>query len=187
MLYNEGPLVGAPTFCVFLCGCSLRCAFCYRPDELRALGREETSAAEVAALLDAAADDGAESWHVLGGNPDESLPGLLEALSMTQRSRPLVWNSALTLTPPALSVLRGVVDIWVSDLKFGTDACAGAVARVENYTATTRRNLLAIRDERHVVVRHMLAAGHLDCCTRPVRAWVADHLPGRPLHEFPQC
>ena len=187
MLYNEGPLVGAPTFCLFLRGCSLRCASCYRPDELRALGRAETPAAEAASLLDAAADDGAESWHVLGGNPDESLPGLLAALALTSRSRPLAWNSALTLAPPALALLRGVVDVWVSDLKFGGDACAARLARVDGYSAATRRNLLALAGERHVVVRHMVSPGHLDCCTRPVRAWVAAHLPGRPLHEYPQC
>ena len=58
MLYNEGLLVGAPTFSVFVRGCSLRCTFCYRPDELKAKGRAEISAIELATILDKAADSG---------------------------------------------------------------------------------------------------------------------------------
>ncbi len=185
MLYNEGPLVGAPTFSVFLRGCSLRCSFCYRPDELRARGREETSAAGLAAVLDQAADAGAASWHFLGGNPDESLPGILQALALTCRRRPVVWNSALMLTPSALELLKGVVDVWLPDFKFGNDDCARQLAGLEVYTSLLRRNLGLLRGQPHVVVRHMMMPGHEKCCADPVREFLSGAHPEFLLHTFP--
>lgn len=185
MVYNEGPLVGAPTFSVFVRGCSLRCSFCYRPDELRAKGREETPSRELAGILDRAAERGAASWHFLGGNPDESLPSLLRALALTARSLPVVWNSALMLVPEAIELLKGVVDIWLPDFKFGSDNCARQTAGIANYAATITRNLMALRDQDYVVVRHMMISGHSDCCTDVVARFVQNNLAGFRFHTFP--
>src|SRR5690606_5861046 len=135
------------------------------PDELRAKGREETSAPDLARLLDAAAERGATSWHFLGGNPDESMPGILAALALTNHSLPIVWNSALQLTPSALQLLIGVVDIWLPDWKFGNDDCARGVAGIPNYNSTIERNLQLLAQEPYVVVRHMRLAGHEECCS----------------------
>ena len=185
MLYNEGPLVGAPTFSVFVRGCSLRCTFCYRPDELKAKGRVEMSAVELASILDHAADNGAQSWHFLGGNPDESLPAILQALSLAKRSLPLVWNSALMLIPEALELLKGVVDIWLPDFKFGNDACAQRIAQIDDYGRVITRNLLALRGQPWVVVRHMTMPDHAACCTEVVKAFVREQLPAFRFHAFP--
>jgi putative pyruvate formate lyase activating enzyme len=185
MLYNEGPLVGAPTFSVFVRGCALRCAFCYRPDELRAKGREELPALELAAILDRATERGARSWHFLGGNPDESLPAILRSLTLTTTSLPIVWNSALMLIPEAIELLKGIVDIWLPDFKFGNDACARQTAQIDNYVATIKRNLMALRGQEHVVVRHMMMTGHLDCCTNFVTEFLRCNLPNFSVHKFP--
>ena len=188
MLYNEGPFIGQPTFGVYVKGCSLCCTFCYRPDDLKARQAPTAPPSLVASILDAAADSGAESWHFLGGNPDESLAGILQALRMTQSTRPIVWNSALYLTPEALKLLRGVVDIWVPDLKFGTDQCASELAGISRYSSVVQRNLLALADERFLVVRHMSYPGHEHCCADFVAEWVRENLPNaamQPLRFVP--
>lgn len=184
LLYNEGPFVGQPTFGVFLRGCALRCEFCYRPKDLVPQGKSTMPAASLAAVLDEAAAAGAQSWHFLGGNPDESLVGVLEALRLTTHVRPVVWNSALYLSSDALSLLKGVVDIWLPDLKFGNDKCANQIAGVPNYSATVRRNLLALTDEPYVAVRHMHYPGHEVCCGATVRDWLDDHLPNATVHDL---
>ena len=127
----------------------------------------------------------ARSWHFLGGNPDESLPAILQALALTQRSLPLVWNSALMLTPDALELLKGVVDIWLPDFKFGNDSCALLVGQIDGYTRVITRNLLALRGQPWVVVRHMTMPEHAECCTEAVTAFVRDRLSGFRFHTFP--
>jgi putative pyruvate formate lyase activating enzyme len=184
MLYNEGPLVGQPTFGVYLRGCSLRCRYCYRPEELRAKGKPAMSPAALAKILDDAAKAGARSWHFLGGNPDESLVGILEALRLTQKDLPIVWNSALFMTPAAIELLRGVVDIWLPDFKFGNDECAQRVGRVRGYSEVIRRNLLMLRSERRVVVRCLAVPGHEECCAKPIKQWITLNLPRATVHDL---
>ena len=66
MLDNEGPLVGQPTFGLFLAGCSLRCCFCYRSQDLHPREHQQSTSKQIASLLDQAADAGAEPPHFLG-------------------------------------------------------------------------------------------------------------------------
>lgn len=184
MLYNEGPFVGQPSFGVFLKGCSLRCEFCYRPADLKARRAPVSPAGVLAGILDRAAECGAESWHFLGGNPDESLVGVLEVLRRTAAVRPVVWNSALYLSPEGLALLQGIVDIWLPDLKFGNDECASKVAGVRNYGETVRRNLLSLAPEEFLVVRHMVFPGHEQCCQARVERWVHESLPRAQFHRL---
>lgn len=187
MLYNEGPLVGQPTFGMFLKGCSLRCRFCYRSQDLNALNQTQSPPEHVAFVLNQAADAGAESWHFLGGNPDQSLVGVLEALRHVRSSLPIVWNSALYLSSEAIELMKGIVDIWVPDLKFGNDACALRLAEVQDYSAVVRRNLLSLRSEKHVVVRHMRYPRHESCCEAVIRCWLTKNLPTTIHHFLDYC
>ena len=175
-LYNEGPLVGAPTFGVFLQGCSLRCRFCYRPDDIDGdTNRQDDQS--LSELLDEARSAGAQSWHFMGGNPDHSIYGILRALKEVQAALPVVWNSALVMSPDAMRLLRGVVDIWIADYKFGNDRCAWATARCRGYNHAVQTNLAALTGEAHVLVRHMKTAGHADCCTETIRNQVQERYP----------
>lgn len=178
MLYNEGPFVGAPTFAVFVRGCSLRCFYCYRSQDLLPDRCLEMDMQDLARLLDSAAGTGARSWHFLGGNPDSSLPGILQALAYARRNLPVVWNSAIVLSAEAMRLLKGVVDVWVCDFKFGNDLCARRLAGAPGYVAVVRQNMEALRQEPWVVVRHVTTPGHEGCCTGTVREVLA--------HEFPK-
>jgi putative pyruvate formate lyase activating enzyme len=173
-LYNEGPFVGAPTFSVFLRGCGMRCWFCYRTRDIagEATSPAASTGVDLPTLLDAARTAGARSWQFLGGNPDQSVYGVLRALSEIRFPAPIVWNTALILSPLALRLLQGIVDIWIVDMKYGNDICARQGSQYEGYSATVRRNLAALRAEERVVVRHMKMPGHEDCCGRVVQRWV---------------
>ena len=184
MIYNEGPCVGQPTFGVYVKGCSLRCEFCYRPDDRHGNGEMGVSPTELAAVLDDAARAGAESWHFLGGNPDQSFVGILEALAYTETILPIVWNSAFFLTPETVALLKGVVDIWLPDLKFGSDACAARIAQADGYCDVLHRNLLALANEKFVVVRHMAYPGHEQCCKAMVEDWLRRHLSNAQIHHL---
>lgn len=134
-------------------------------------------AASLAALLDRAAEARAKSWQFLGGNPDSSVPGILAALSRTAGSLPVIWNTAMVLSPQAMKLLRGIVDVWVCDFKFGNDLCAENLAGCVGYMKAVRRNLESLRDDPRVVVRHTTIPGHNECCARRVRDIVTNEFP----------
>jgi len=168
-LYNEGALVGAPTFGVFLSGCTLRCRTCYRPENWNIDQGILFSPQRLASMLDDAAKSGSRSWMFLGGNPDQSVLGILEALQFTQSDIPVVWNTALWSTPEILSILCEIVDIWVIDIKFGNNECAAQESGVSDYVETIVRNIELLKDESYIVLRHGVQQGHIECCSIPVR------------------
>ena len=75
-------------------------------------------------------------------------------------------------------MLDGIFDVWLADFKFGNDDCADRLARVPDYVATVRENLLWANEYSELIVRHLLMPGHIDCCWRPVAEWLASELPG---------
>ena len=90
---------------------------------------------------------------------------------------PVVWKSDFYGTPEAFDLLRGAVEVFVADFKFGNDACAQRLAGVENYLAIVGRNLLLAAEQADLIVRHLLLPGHEECCFRPIVHWIKRHLP----------
>ena len=168
-LYNEEPLVGAPTFGVYLSGCMFRCRTCYRPENWNIDQGMLFLPEHLASLLDDAAENGSRSWMFLGGNPDQSVLGVLEALQLAKTDIPIVWNTALWSTPDILLILREIVDVWIIDIKFGNNECAKCGSGVSGYVETIIRNVELLKDEPHVVLRHGVQRDHTDCCTQPIR------------------
>jgi len=168
-LWGEEPELGRPGLSLAPLGCGLRCVFCYRPELLsatasaRALPIDESSAVHL---------------HILGGNPDESLPFVIEMLDARQDPRPVVWNTHAYVTPEGAALLEGVADAIVADLKFGPGDCAHKLAGIGGYwrAATAALALWATLDL-DLIVRHVALPGHVECCARPVAAWMAERLP----------
>ena len=100
---------------------------------------------------------------------------------------PILWNTNLYLTDPVMELLRVVVDVWLPDFKFGPGRCAVRLARTPRYFETVTHCLarLAAWGE-DVLVRHLVMPEHVDCCTRPVLAWLAAHLPEAPVNIMDQ-
>ena len=71
-----------------------------------------------------------------------------------------------------------MVDVYVADFKFGNDACAQRLAKVDRYVATVTRNLSTAAEQGDLIIRHLLLPGHFDCCYRPIVEHVARELPG---------
>ena len=172
-LYNEGKHVGSPTFGVFLSGCALRCRTCYRPENWNTGVGTLITPQYLAALLDDVAENGSRSWMFLGGNPDQSVLGILETLQHTKSDMPVVWNTAMWSTPEPLSILREIIDIWIIDFKFGNNECAKQESSVSDYVDVITRNLDLLKNEAFVIVRHGIQEGHLECCTMPIKNQVS--------------
>ena len=80
---------------------------------------------------------------------------------------PVVWKSDFYGTPDAFELLNGIVDVYVADFKFGNDACAYRLAKVDRYVSILTRNLVAA-NQGDLIVRHLLLPGHFECCYRPI-------------------
>lgn len=166
-----------PTFAIALSGCDLRCAFCITGlQSWNPRAGEPLDVPGLAARAAAALDRGARTVMILGGEPTIHLPAALEIAAALPEEARLVWKTNAHGSTQARSLLEGVFDVWLADYKFGNDACASRLARIENYSAVTQENLLWADGHNELIVRHLLMPGHLDCCWEPIAQWIATEL-----------
>jgi putative pyruvate formate lyase activating enzyme len=91
---------------------------------------------------------------------------------------PLLWNSNFFMSPETMRILRPLVDVWLSDFKFGNDRCAVFLSRTPWYFETVARNHeLVYQWGEDLVIRHLIMPGHVECCTKPVLEWIAANAP----------
>jgi len=170
---EEAPL--NPSLVLNLRGCGLRCRYCQQHAILDADGEGMPLDQRLWAALDLT---GARSLSFVGGNPDESLPAVLDFLSAApaEFKLPVVWNHHAYMTPEVFALLEGVVDLYLPDFKYGSDACGQALSGVRGYVQaahTILQCMMLLRDC-SIIVRILVLPGHVDCCHRPAIAWLAE-------------
>ncbi|MDP7081099.1 MAG: radical SAM protein [Candidatus Undinarchaeales archaeon] len=166
-----------PSGTVFFSGCNLRCVFCQNHDISRnPSAGEPADTQRLREAFTALVDRNVRNLNVVGGDPIPQLPAILKALTGMDENVPLVWNSNMFLTTEAMNILDGLVDVWLTDLKYGNDDCGSRLSGIERYfTVVTRNHRLASRHG-ELIIRHLVLPGHLECCTRPAMTWIADEL-----------
>lgn len=163
---EEAPL--NPSYVVSASGCGLRCRFCQQWPML--VPASVATASITDTFWPGVLESGARSLSFAGGNPDESLPGILRLLASAPEGfgLPVVWNSHAFSTLDALSILNGIVDVYLPDFKFGSSDCGRSIAGVLSYGEVASRTIAAmIAQAAHVIVRILVLPGHVDCCHVP--------------------
>jgi len=179
-LGEEAELV--PSHTIFFCGCTFRCAYCQNWDfALDPRAGVPADPADLAERLAAGCAQGSRNANFVGGNPDPHLHTILDIvrrLNSACTHLPMVWNSNMYLSAEAMELTAGVMDVYLADFRYGSDACAKRYSDVEGYFAVVSRNFVTAARQGEVVLRQLVLPGHLDCCTAPILCWVAEHLPG---------
>jgi len=167
-----------PSHIFYLSGCDWRCKFCIAEANAFDPSRGVPLTADfLREALEQGRAKGARNLQWLGGEANIHLPGILEAMAEIDDMPPVIWKSNFHMTPDVFDLLDGVVAVYLADFKFGSDACARNLARVDDHHRIVTRNLLLAADRADLIVRHLFMPGHLDCCTKPVIDWMAEHLP----------
>jgi putative pyruvate formate lyase activating enzyme len=177
-----------PSHTIFFTGCTLKCVFCQNWDIARHPNAGMLCDPQaLARRIYARSIAGSRNVNWVGGDPTPHISIILEtmrALSMLERERgidarflnvPMVFNSNAYYSTEACKLLDGVIDVYLSDFKYGNDACAHRYSKVDNYTGTVTRNLLASKDK--LIIRHLVMPGHIQCCTEPIVGWVRENTP----------
>mgnify|MGYP001269080492 CR=1 FL=1 len=186
----------SPSLVVSPAGCSWRCPFCQYHRALRTDDGQAWVAADVARAIVRSRDIDESQGGVLvktlqfmGGNPDESLPAILDTLEElgnvpNASTLPVVWNANGYATARTMRLLKGVVDVWLLDVKHGNEACARRLGAGPQAVSTGRYCLRLASGGTHesspagVIVRLLILPGHVHCCALPVLRWLARWTPG---------
>lgn len=101
-----------------------------------------------------------------------------QSLYAGEFNAPMLWNSNFFMSDETMRLLRPLMDVWLPDFKFGSDRCSISLARTPWYWETVSRNHQLVYDwGEDLVIRHLVMPDHVECCTKPVLRWIADHTP----------
>ena len=168
----------APTFEVFLTGCSLRCRFCYVPEALTQPNASPwLSPSELVAELTAPTTPPFRAVAFVGGDPTVNRPWLEDAAAAVRGAlpgMPLVLNTNLFIPQAQIPFYAARFDLVVGDLHFWEPACAGELAGARTYPEVGRRAAEALAAAGvPLILRILVLPGHLSCCAAPTARWAA--------------
>lgn len=187
---EERPLtVGGGSGAIFFANCDLRCQFCQTSRwNIRGGGRPLTTDQIARVMLDLQ-NKGAANINVV--TPTHVAPQILAALLIAVKGGlrlPLMWNSGGYDAPQVLSLLDGVVDLYMPDMKYGDAELGRSLSGVRDYPRINQQAVAEMhrqvgdlqidqtgRAVRGVVVRHLVMPEHLEN-TRLVLGWIASHM-----------
>lgn len=172
--FGEEPEL-VPSYTIFFASCTFHCVFCQNWD----ISQSAESGIYIeprvlARMIEAKTDIRNVNW--VGGDPTPNLSYILEVLTFCDRNLPQVWNSNMYLSEEAMRLLKGVIDVYLTDFKYGNDDCAKRLSGVDDYFTIVSRNHELASAQGELLIRHLVIPNHFDCCTKPVFAWIHDNL-----------
>lgn len=124
---------------IFFSGCNLRCEFCQNWDISQKGAGREVTAEELAAMMLDLQVQGCHNINFV--SPSHVVAQILEAMPIAARHGlrlPLVYNTGGYDSPEALTLLDGVIDIYMPDMKYSDSAIARRYSHVRNYWQVNR-------------------------------------------------
>ena len=170
---------------IFVTGCNLRCAFCqnYQISQCgmgKALNIEET-----VQIFFKLKEQGAENINIVTGS--HAIPFFAQAIKQAKDAGldlPICWNCSAYESVEALEMLKGLVDIWLPDLKTLNPMMSEAVFKAADYPAAakkairwmiknTKSRFITVKNKADptqtkdkmlsgVIIRHLVMPGRLD-------------------------
>lgn len=175
-----------PSYTVFFAGCTFNCVFCQNWDiSTKPDSGIRMEPKELAVMIERRAETAghgggrtgqARNVNWVGGDPTSDLPFILEALLRCNANLPQVWNSNMYMTEKTMRLLDGIIDVYLTDFKYGNDRCAERLSNAPDYTRIITRNHLLARRQAEMMIRHLVLPNHFECCTAPILKWISENL-----------
>lgn len=187
LISSEGMHLGeeahiVPSHTIFFMGCNFHCQFCQN----WTISQWHEGGASVHPKLLAQAikrrkGEGARNINWVGGEPTPQLLPILKTIKLIEVNTPQIWNSNFYMSVSTMRLLDGIVDMYLSDFKYGNSDCARHISKVDNYFKVCTRNHTLAAEQAELTIRHLVLPNHVDCCTKPVLKWIAKNIRTRAI------
>ncbi|MGN1432102.1 MAG: radical SAM protein [Ruminococcus sp.] len=156
---------------VFFSGCTLKCVFCQNYEISDGHKGRAVTPNELADCYKRLESSGVHNINLV--TADHYVTAVAESLDIYKPSVPIVYNCSGYTSPKTLSILDGLVDIYLPDFKYSDDALAIKYSSAPNYVNTASA---AIKEmifqvgtpvfdsdgmmKKGVIVRHLILPSH---------------------------
>jgi putative pyruvate formate lyase activating enzyme len=169
--FGEEPML-VPSYTIFFSGCTFHCVFCQNWDISQNPCGVTIEPKALVTAIEQKKKQGARNVNWVGGDPTSNLLYILNVLKKLDSNIPQVWNSNMYCSKETMKLLHGVMDIYLTDFKYGNDSCAKRLSKVDGYTAVVKRNHMLACQQGEVIVRHLVLPNHGTCCSQPILEWI---------------
>lgn len=176
---------------IFFAHCNLRCVFCQNADISQQVPPRVGGSrpAEIAAIMLSLQARGCHNINLV--TPEHVVPQVIEALAIAVEqglALPIVYNTGAYDSLASLSLMQGLVDIYMPDFKCWSEASSRRYLRAGDYPSAARAAIEAMHEQvgplvfdeaglarRGLLIRHLVMPGCLDE-TRAILEWIAREL-----------
>lgn len=175
---------------VFFSGCNLRCSFCQNADISREQRGSACTAAQLADIFLGLENEGAHNINLV--TPTPHIDTIAKAIPLARQkglSIPFVYNTGGYESPEGLQRLRGLIAIYMPDLKYYSLERSRLYANAGDYFARASAAILAMYGQvgglkldqngiaqQGLLIRHLILPGNLEE-SRHILAYIRDHFP----------
>lgn len=165
-----------PSHTIFFTGCNFTCVYCQNWQISQA---PESGApilpGELARIITLRRAYGSRNVNFVTPTPHTHT--ILKILNALRVNVPVVWNTNMYYSGEIANLLRGVVDVYLGDFRYGSDECAMKYSNAPRYLSTVTRNFMSAYKNGEILMRHLVIPNHIDCCTVPIVKWTKEHIP----------
>lgn len=119
---------------VFFSGCTMNCLYCQNYEISAEKKGRVITPAELAECYKQLEDKGVHNINLV--TADHFLPAVAESLNIYRPQIPIVYNCSGYTSPKTLTMLDGLVDIYLPDFKYGSDLLAEKYSSAPEYVST---------------------------------------------------
>ena len=127
---------------VFFTGCNLKCVFCQNHSIAIGQKGKEVSPARLADLFLMLQDKGAHNINLV--TPSHYIPGIAQALTLAKKKNmtlPVVYNTSGYDSVQSLTMLDGLVDIYLPDFKYVSGTLSQRYSHAPDYFEIASKSL----------------------------------------------
>lgn len=176
-MWEEPPISGdGGSGTVFFSGCPLHCVFCQNHNIADGTNGVSVTVDELSSIFLKLQEMGAHNINLVTAT--HFVPGVIDALKKAKASGlaiPIVYNSSGYESVETLKRLRGLIDIYLPDLKYVSSEISGKYSNAPDYFEVAQASLSEMFDQvgtpvfdstgllkKGVVVRHLILPGCVD-------------------------
>lgn len=156
---------------VFFSGCSLKCVFCQNSVISDGCFGKEISEERLIEIFKELEDSGADNINLV--SPTQYALQLANTLSKYKPGIPVVYNTGGYDSVESLKALDGLIDIYLTDMKYVSPSVSKKYSRAENYFEVCSKAVLEMRRQqpedifenglmkKGMIIRHLVLPGNI--------------------------
>lgn len=175
---------------VFFSGCSLKCVFCQNSVISDGCFGKEISEERLIKIFKELEDSGADNINLV--SPTQYALQLADTLSKYKPGIPVVYNTGGYDSVESLKALDGLIDIYLTDMKYVSPSVSKKYSRAENYFEVCSKAVLEMRRQqpedifenglmkKGMIIRHLVLPGNISQGMKMLD-WVDENLSNQTI------